>query len=105
MVFFWPLSAVVVLPLALLAYLRRADLLRLVLVPRWTKPALQPHDTARGAGGPTHTAVKLPVEKECEVIRDEYGVPHIYASNERDCFLLHGFSQAQDRLFQMEGLR
>jgi penicillin amidase len=37
-----------------------------------------------------------------EVLRDRWGVPHIYAANERDLFLAQGFIQAQDRLWQME---
>ena len=37
-----------------------------------------------------------------EVIRDTWGVPHIYAANEDDLFFAQGFVQAQDRLFQMD---
>ena len=37
-----------------------------------------------------------------EVIRDEWGVPHIYAENERDLFFAQGYVHAQDRLWQME---
>jgi penicillin amidase len=37
-----------------------------------------------------------------EVVRDRWGVPHIYASNIRDLFFGHGYVQAQDRLWQME---
>ncbi len=37
-----------------------------------------------------------------EVIRDRWGVPHIYAKNEHDLFMAQGFVQAQDRLWQME---
>ena len=37
-----------------------------------------------------------------EVIRDEWGVPHIYAANEHDLFFAQGYSHAQDRLWQME---
>lgn len=36
------------------------------------------------------------------IIRDEWGVPHIYAENERDLFMAQGFVHAQDRLWQME---
>jgi penicillin amidase len=39
------------------------------------------------------------------VIRDQWGVPHIYAKTERDLFFASGFVQAQDRLFQMDLLR
>ncbi len=37
-----------------------------------------------------------------EVLRDEWGVPHIYAENQRDMFFAQGFVQAQDRLWQMD---
>jgi penicillin amidase len=37
-----------------------------------------------------------------EVIRDEWGVPHIYAENDQDLFFAQGFVMAQDRLWQME---
>ena len=37
-----------------------------------------------------------------EVIRDEWGVPHIYAENDSDLFFAQGYVMAQDRLWQME---
>jgi len=37
-----------------------------------------------------------------EVIRDKWGVPHIYASNLRDLIYALGYVQAQDRFWQME---
>jgi penicillin G amidase len=37
-----------------------------------------------------------------EVIRDRWGIPHIYARSEDDLFFAQGYVQAQDRLFQME---
>lgn len=37
-----------------------------------------------------------------EVVRDTWGVPHIYASNTDDLFFAQGYVQAQDRLWQME---
>ena len=40
-----------------------------------------------------------------EVIRDRWGVPHIYARNVPDLFFAQGFVQAQDRLWQMEVYR
>jgi penicillin amidase len=36
------------------------------------------------------------------VVRDTWGVPHIYAANQDDLFAAQGFVQAQDRLFQMD---
>jgi penicillin amidase len=37
-----------------------------------------------------------------EILRDRWGISHIYASNEHDLFLAQGFSAARDRLFQLE---
>lgn len=37
-----------------------------------------------------------------EVLRDRWGVPHIYARSQHDLFFAQGFVAAQDRLFQME---
>jgi len=42
------------------------------------------------------------LEKPVEIIRDEYGVNHIYAENEHDLFFAQGYSAAKDRLFQFE---
>ncbi len=37
-----------------------------------------------------------------EVLRDRWGVPHIYASTEHDLFFAQGYSAARDRAFQFE---
>jgi len=37
-----------------------------------------------------------------EVLRDRWGVPHIYARNVDDLFFAQGFVAAQDRLFQID---
>src|SRR5262249_54083342 len=37
-----------------------------------------------------------------EVIRDQWGVPHIYAQNTDDLFMAQGYVMAEDRLWQME---
>jgi penicillin G amidase len=42
------------------------------------------------------------LEKPVEIIRDEFGVNHIYAQNEHDLFFAQGYSAAKDRLFQFE---
>jgi len=48
----------------------------------------------------------LPVLKaEASVIRDERGMPHIYAQNEHDLYLLVGFTMAQERMWQMDLIR
>ncbi len=48
------------------------------------------------------TLVAEGLEAEVEVIRDRWGVPHIYAANEHDLFFAQGYVHAQDRLWQME---
>ena len=37
-----------------------------------------------------------------EVLRDTWGVPHIYAKNTKDLFFAQGFTVAQDRMWQLE---
>ena len=37
-----------------------------------------------------------------KVIRDEMGIPHIYASNIQDLFFAEGYVHAQDRFWQMD---
>ena len=58
---------------------------------------------AHAALSDTQGTRKLPgLEKQVTVIRDTWGVPHIYAQNQHDMFFAQGFVTAQDRLFQME---
>jgi len=40
-----------------------------------------------------------------EVVRDQWGIPHIYASDRDDMFYAQGFIQAMDRSVQMQGMR
>ena len=39
---------------------------------------------------------------DVEVVRDRWGVPHLYARNLHDLFFAQGYVHAQDRLWQME---
>jgi penicillin G amidase len=45
------------------------------------------------------------ISSETTVIRDKNAVPHIYADNTHDLYFALGYSQAQDRLFQMDFYR
>lgn len=45
------------------------------------------------------------LEGEIEIVRDEFGVPHVWARNERDLWLALGFLHAQDRGVQLELVR
>ncbi len=42
------------------------------------------------------------LKEPVEVLRDEWGIPHIYAQNVDDLFMAQGYVMAQDRLWQME---
>ncbi len=42
------------------------------------------------------------LKSSVEIIRDRWGIPHIYAANTHDLFFAQGFVHAQDRLWQME---
>ena len=41
-------------------------------------------------------------DRPVEVLRDTYGVPHIYADNPEDLFEAQGYVHAQDRFFEMD---
>src|ERR1044072_4817815 len=45
------------------------------------------------------------LQQSVEVLRDRWGVPHIYAKNAHDLFFAQGFVVAQDRLFQLDQWR
>jgi len=51
--------------------------------------------------GTIETLVSQPVE----VIRDRLGVPHIKAGTLDDAWFVEGYTTAEDRMFQMDGLR
>src|SRR5262245_59459358 len=51
----------------------------------------------------TATTLNVPgVSQPVEIIRDRWGVNHIYAQNESDLFFAQGYAAAKDRLFQFE---
>jgi Penicillin amidase len=63
------------------------------------RPAAEPPPlTAQVSGEIKVVGLAAPVR----VVRDRWGVPHIFAETLSDVFLAQGFVQAQDRLFQME---
>ena len=47
----------------------------------------------------------LGLDQRAEIVRDTYGVPHIFASTTHDLFFLQGYAIAQDRLFQLDLFR
>ncbi len=51
----------------------------------------------------TRGVLRVPgLKSSVEILRDEWGVPHIYAQNLDDLFFAQGYVHAQDRLWQME---
>ena len=60
-------------------------------------------DQAKAAASVIRGNLKVPgLQKAVNVVRDRWGVAHIYAENQHDLFFAQGFVVAQDRLFQME---
>ena len=45
------------------------------------------------------------ISQEIEILRDNYGMPHIYAADEPDLYFGFGYAVAQDRLVQMDLMR
>ena len=42
------------------------------------------------------------LQESVEVVRDKWGINHIYAKNQHDLFFAQGYAAAEDRLFQFE---
>jgi len=48
-------------------------------------------------------AIRVPgLDQQVEILRDRWGVPHIYASTTHDLFFAQGYITAKDRLFQID---
>jgi penicillin G amidase len=62
---------------------------------------------AQGGPNPPHDGeFTVPgLNDTVEILRDEWGVPHIYASNLHDLLFAQGYTQAMDRWWQMEFFR
>ena len=52
--------------------------------------------------GQSKTLTVSGLQQPVEIIRDVYGINHIYAKNEHDLFFAQGYCAARDRLFQFE---
>jgi acyl-homoserine lactone acylase PvdQ len=60
-------------------------------------------DRAKASLSVIQGTIKTPgLQKAVKVLRDRWGVAHIYAKNQHDLFFAQGYVVAQDRLFQME---
>jgi penicillin amidase len=51
---------------------------------------------------PIDGTLACPVTAPVRVVRDHWGIPHIYAENAADLFTAQGYVQAQDRLWQLD---
>jgi penicillin amidase len=49
--------------------------------------------------------MRAPISGPAKIDRDARGIPHIEASSWQDALFLQGYATAQDRLWQMDGLR
>ncbi len=54
------------------------------------------------AQSPSATIQMAGLTQPVEIIRDQWGINHIYAQNEADLFFAQGYAAAKDRLFQFE---
>ncbi len=57
---------------------------------------------AEGQAPATRTLQAVGLSQPVEIIRDRWGINHIYAQNEGDLFFAQGYAAAKDRLFQFE---
>ena len=59
--------------------------------------------TVRRCWPMTEGTLQVPgLQSEVTIVRDDWGIPHIYASNPHDLFFAQGYVHAQDRFWQME---
>jgi penicillin G amidase len=65
-------------------------------LPRRSFP--QTSGEVRPAAAPGAQGISNPVD----ILRDEYGIPHIFASTQYDLFFAQGYVHAQDRFWQMD---
>jgi penicillin amidase len=53
----------------------------------------------------TSGRITAPISAEGRIARDALGVPHVQAASWEDAIFLQGYAMAQDRLWQMDGMR
>jgi penicillin amidase len=58
--------------------------------------------TATIAQARAETLAVAGLHRPVEIVRDRWGIAHIYARDEHDLFLSQGYNAARDRLFQLE---
>src|ERR1700690_4344786 len=57
---------------------------------------------AAAVAAPSETLNTPGLAQPVEIIKDRWGISHIYAKNEGDLFFAQGYNVAHDRLFQLE---
>ncbi|HUB82105.1 MAG TPA: penicillin acylase family protein [Bryobacteraceae bacterium] len=57
---------------------------------------------ASSAGPPAETLLVPGLQQSVHILKDHWGISHIYASSEADLFFAQGYNVARDRLFQLE---
>ena len=68
-----------------------------------TTPATLPTTASHTTAVASPTTLTLPgLHAPVEIIRDRWGINHIYAETEYDLFFAQGYAAARDRLFQFE---
>ena len=50
----------------------------------------------------TQTLTAPGLHQPVEIVKDRWGIAHIYAKDEHDLFFAQGYNVASDRLFQLE---
>jgi penicillin amidase len=73
--------------------MRRTLFLAALILTASSAPGASPSDGTHMVDG---------VSQPVEILRDRWGINHIYAKNERDLFFAQGYAAARDRLFQFE---
>jgi penicillin amidase len=62
-------------------------------------------ETIRSRVPPASGRRQAAVANNVRIQPDRWGIPHIFAENDRDLFFAFGYATAQDRLFQLDYLR
>src|ERR1700690_184600 len=71
--------------------------------PQAASPPASLDELARQSLATIDGNLKVPgLKQPVEILRDQQGIPHIFAKNDDDLFFAQGYVMAQDRLWQME---
>lgn len=70
-----------------------------------TDPSPPSNSPFAGEHDPDHALWMEGLDNPVEIIRDEYGIPHIYAASLDDAAFGQGFISAHDRFWQMDAMR